>query len=161
MGSDKKSEALGMSYGKAANILRKNIIFHLMQKCREDKCFRCGKPISNIEDMSIEHKISWMKSNNPIDNFFSMDNIAFSHLNCNISANKDYTNSRLGLKGVTHVPNRESQKKYRANVYNPQTSKNVHVGYFATAEEAAEAYDKKALEILGDKAITNKGLGLI
>jgi hypothetical protein len=35
--------------------------------------------------MSIEHKESWMNSNTPIKKFFDLNNIAFSHKNCNYS----------------------------------------------------------------------------
>lgn len=34
---------LGISQGKARNILVKNIMFNLIQKCGLDICYRCGK----------------------------------------------------------------------------------------------------------------------
>jgi hypothetical protein len=39
--------------------------------------------------------------------------------------------------------------------------KKHHIGYFNTPEEAARAYDKKAIELHGEFALTNKMLGLI
>ena len=79
-----KSEQLGMPHGTAANILRKNILFTLLRKHKENICFQCGQEIETVDDLSIEHKIPYLHSNNPVELYFSMDNIAFSHLKCNI-----------------------------------------------------------------------------
>jgi hypothetical protein len=82
----KKDKQLGMSHGKATHQLRKMIIFNLVQRLGEDVCYRCGKKIENVDELSIEHKIDWLDSSNPVDLFFDLGNIAFSHLNCNVSA---------------------------------------------------------------------------
>jgi hypothetical protein len=82
----KKFEQLGEPIGTATNRLRKNIMFSLVQAMELDTCFRCGKKIENVENFSIEHKIAWMDSENPKELFFDLDNIAFSHLKCNIGA---------------------------------------------------------------------------
>ena len=78
-----KREALSMPFGTAQNRLRKAIMFQMIQKLGLDICFQCGKKIETIEELSIEHKISWLYSNNPKELFFDLDNIAFSHLKCN------------------------------------------------------------------------------
>ena len=39
--------------------------------------------------------------------------------------------------------------------------KTKHIGTFSTAIEAAEAYDKKSIELFGEFACTNKSMGLI
>jgi len=79
----RKSQELKMSFGKANAILRKSILFNLVQKCNLDICYRCNKKIENIRDLSIEHKIPWLDSKNPVELFFDLDNVAFSHLKCN------------------------------------------------------------------------------
>lgn len=78
----RKSDFLGMSYGKANQILRKRILFRLVQETGKDVCYRCGTRIDNIEDLSIEHKRDWLHVSS--DLFWDLDNIAFSHIHrCN------------------------------------------------------------------------------
>lgn len=85
-----RARQLGMSHGSACNKLRKQIMFRMMQKCGEDICFQCGEKIESVDTLSVEHKIPWMNSNDPVGLFFDTDNIAFSHLSCNCRAyNKD------------------------------------------------------------------------
>ena len=72
-----------MSFGKANAKLRKMILFDLVKECNKDICYRCKKRIDKIEDLSIEHKIAWLDSANPRELFFDLNNIAFSHLDCN------------------------------------------------------------------------------
>lgn len=81
-----KSDFLGMSYGKANHLLRKSILFHYIVKCGEDFCFRCNDKIVNIEELSIEHKKDWLNVSELL--FWDLDNITFSHLKCNINAQK-------------------------------------------------------------------------
>lgn len=58
-----------------------------------------------------------------------------------------------GFKGVYHDPNRASFKKYKATIC--KDGKNKTLGYFPSAEDAADAYDKAALELYGPTALTN------
>jgi hypothetical protein len=74
---------LGEPFSTACTKLRKIILFNLLIKYHENICFRCNKIIENIEDLSIEHKESWINSTNPKEKFYDLKNIAFSHLHCN------------------------------------------------------------------------------
>ena len=56
--------------------------------------------------------------------------------------------SRTGLKGVTYASG-----KYLARIVADNVR--IRIGLYATAEEAAIAYDKKALECYGEYARTN------
>ena len=80
------STLLGMPIGTAQNRLRKSLMFMLMQKAGLDTCFRCGIKIEAENQMSIDHKDGWQLSRNPAEEFFNLENIAFSHARCNFGA---------------------------------------------------------------------------
>jgi hypothetical protein len=160
-----KHEQLGMSYGKARNILNKNIMFSLMQKCKMDRCFQCGGKIKSVDDLSVEHKIPYLYSENPVELFFDLDNIAFSHISCNsASARYKYCpalESGVGTSGYRGVRlnSKEKSKKYSAKI--TINKKDIFIASGNDPRLLAELYDKKAIELLGDRAITNKKLGLL
>jgi hypothetical protein len=83
---EKKNKQLGMHYGTAAQRLRKMIMFAMVKDLGLDNCFQCGKPIETVEELSIEHKVPWLDSEDPKGLFFDLENVAFSHLSCNCSA---------------------------------------------------------------------------
>lgn len=85
---NKKTEQLGMPHGTANGILRKSIIFNLLCKLEENYCFQCSGMIETVDELSIEHKIPFLDSEDPQDLFFNLNNIAFSHLSCNIAARR-------------------------------------------------------------------------
>jgi hypothetical protein len=78
----RKSAFLGMPHGTAANRLRKMILFHLLEKRGENICFNCAERINTAAELSIEHKQPWEGVS--LELYWSMDNIAFSHLRCNL-----------------------------------------------------------------------------
>lgn len=82
----KKCDALGISYGAACNRLRKNLLFTLASRLGLLNCHRCGGMIETVAEFSIDHITAWENSGSPIDIFFDVENIAFSHLRCNIAA---------------------------------------------------------------------------
>lgn len=45
-----------------------------------------------------------------------------------------------------NYPSHPRQKPWRARIKDPMTGKDLHLGYFATEEAAARAYDEKAME---------------
>lgn len=96
MSNKKKSEQLGMSYGSAAHRLRKMLMFQMAQELKRDLCFQCGKRIEDVGDLSVEHKIPWLDSDDPIGLFFDLNNVAFSHLKCNIGAARQTEEAQHG-----------------------------------------------------------------
>jgi len=80
--NDRKAEQLGMPFGTASSRLRKKVLFSLVQRFGLDDCFKCGGKIATIDEFSIEHKRPWL--NVDPDLFWDLDNIAFSHLRCNV-----------------------------------------------------------------------------
>jgi len=95
-GNLNKRKQLKMPYGTACGRLRKKILFHLIKTHGYDSCYQCGKKIEKEEDLSIEHKKPWLNSENPHKLFFDINNIAFSHLNCNISNTRYYKKAEHG-----------------------------------------------------------------
>ncbi|AXQ67738.1 helix-turn-helix protein [Bacillus phage Kioshi] len=165
----KKSEQLGMPLGTASNRLRKSIMFSLVQEAKKDTCFQCKEKITDIANFSIEHMTPWLDSEDPTGNFFSLDNIAFSHTKCNYSAARQPTSVRrggealkkhigkLGLIGVYYDKRRSNP--YRARI--KKDGKEHLIGYFYTKEEAAREVDKALISAYGKDIDTNKSLGLI
>ena len=84
--NERKTELLGMPIGTATRRLRKNLLFRLVKQLGMDGCYQCGRPIEAVEDLSIEHKLPWQSAPDPVGAFFDLDNIAFSHISCNIAA---------------------------------------------------------------------------
>lgn len=81
--SSKKQQQLGMPIGTASNRLKKSIMFSLLKRLNENYCFKCGLEITSADTLSVEHKTDWLDSDTPIELFFDLDNIAFSHNACN------------------------------------------------------------------------------
>lgn len=86
MQNTKKNQQLGMSLGKANNILKKKLLFVLSQELHKNICYRCNNKIESVEDFSIEHIVAWLDSDDPLASFLDINNITFSHLRCNIVA---------------------------------------------------------------------------
>lgn len=86
MKTSKKKVQLGIDPGTASSVLKKMIMFDLIKRLNLNVCFQCGNIIDTVDELSIEHKIPWLDSDNPYELFFDLNNIAFSHLKCNTSA---------------------------------------------------------------------------
>lgn len=140
--------ALEDSIQTSRNKLQNLILFNLMEKTSMDLCFRCGQKIGSIEEMSIDHKIQWLNSNNPKELYYDLDNIAFSHSVCNSIANVD----REGYVGIS-----ETKGKWMTRI--SHNGKSIYIGTYKTPEEAAIAYDEAAIKYRGVNTITNRKLG--
>lgn len=76
---------------------------------------------------------------------------------CNGSQNN--ANRRLLKPGVSKY--KGVRKETHANTWNASIgyhSRRIHIGCFKTEEEAARAYDAKAIELYGEFAFTNSGV---
>jgi hypothetical protein len=57
-----KAAQLGMSWGAACNLLRKQVLFMLLERCGENVCFRCEQLIESADELTLEHKQPWLTS---------------------------------------------------------------------------------------------------
>jgi len=71
-------------------------------------------------------------------------------------ANKRCVLSKSGLKGVSWD---KGKRKWASKISKDYNS--IHIGHFNNKFDAAIAYDKKAVELFGEFAATNKELGLL
>lgn len=116
----KKREQLGMDDSTASHKLRKLILFSLVQQTGQDICFRCQTKIETVEELSIEHKVPWLDSSNPIRVFFDLNNIAFSHLRCNI-ANRRKPNKKYFTDEELKTANQSRWRNSKRKNYNSET----------------------------------------
>ena len=86
--NNKKREALGMNHATASNQLKKRIMFALLRQTDKDTCHQCSESIRTVEELSVEHVIPWLGTDDPKKLFFDLNNIAFSHLSCNSRASR-------------------------------------------------------------------------
>lgn len=77
-----EAKILGMSFGTACGRLRRLVMLHLLQRHGENVCFKCGKLILRVEELTLEHKQPWRAGGATL--FWDLDNIAFSHARCNL-----------------------------------------------------------------------------
>ena len=118
-----KAEVLGEPFGTASHKLRKSLLFDAIGRLGERNCYQCGNLIEKIEEFSIEHKQSWMRSGDPIGSFYSLENISYSHVRCNVAAahrpNKVYKSvaerSTSGTRKWRENPDNWGREKDRHN----------------------------------------------
>jgi len=122
---DRKSELLGMPVGTAQHRLRKMILFSLLVKHKENVCFRCGQVIDTVDDLSVEHMKPWASVDDP-NLFWNLDNIAFSHLQCNKPVNvgrgERCATSKLTEVDVIAIRNSDISVTKIAKTYNVDRS---------------------------------------
>ncbi len=118
-GNKRKDTLLGESHGAATHRLRKLLIFTYAKRCGDLDCFQCGKPIESIDALSIEHKKPWMQAEQPRMAFYDLDNIAFSHLRCNIGAATPVNKRHLTPEDRRQAKNK-SQRESKKRLYTPE-----------------------------------------
>jgi hypothetical protein len=97
MSNEQKAKLLGVPFGTATGRLRKNLLFSMAQRLGEDTCYRCKARIATVDEFSIEHKEAWASALDPQAKFYDLENIAFSHVSCNVGAgyrNRLYANEQ-------------------------------------------------------------------
>jgi hypothetical protein len=134
-GNKRKDELLGEPHGTANGKLRKSIIFWLVQETGKDICHRCGEKIETIEELSIEHKDNWMSAENPIESFYDLGNIAFSHLGCNVGAadrsNTDYAyGEKVGNAKLSNIEVINIKNDLKNNMSNQDIYKKYDIGKY-------------------------------
>lgn len=65
---------------------------------------------------------------------------------------RDNQTNKTGFMGVTF---KKRDRMYQARIRVPGLKEKVYCGSSKSAEEAARMYDKKAIELFGDSAVTN------
>jgi len=96
----KKKHQLGMSHGKARNILVKNILWNFLVESNKIFCVRCRKEMT-IDNFSIDHIIPWIDSDDPKGLYFDIKNIGFSHIKCNFSLRRNSSGEKHGRSKVS------------------------------------------------------------
>jgi len=96
------------------------------------------------EDRSKKNNLVGAKNGNKLD--CRLDNLVYRSRS--VASRKRKTSSKVGYTGVYKENNR-----YRAVI--SVNRKSIHIGMFATAEEAALAYNKKSRELYGDDGKIN------
>lgn len=121
--SQKKTQQLGMNPGTASYRLLKDLLFNFV---KDIPCHRCGSELDR-ESFSIEHKTPWLDSENPVELFFDLENISYSHKSCNSAARrttKKYFNDEeraeanaRSQRKIWHRLSKEEQKRIRREKY--------------------------------------------
>lgn len=122
--SEKKNKQLGINFSTAQNRLKKIILFKYIKLANENICSICNLPIEDENDLTIEHNIPWIDSEEPKKLFWDLDNISFAHSKCNSSIARRKTSLKHPSissykKGCRCDECKEIQKirmrKYRSN----------------------------------------------
>ncbi len=93
----KDTALLGESNSVVRNRLSRIIQFDMLQRFNLDTCYRCGRKIERVEELSVEHKQPWRSAADPKASFFDLDNVAWSHRRCNSrAANHEKTHCKRG-----------------------------------------------------------------
>lgn len=85
-GNFAKAKFLGIKYPAAQGRLRKQVLLNLLQRLGENFCFRCGGEITTVRELSMDHKEYWLYID--VKLFWDLNNIAFSHLKCNVGVQR-------------------------------------------------------------------------
>lgn len=133
---EEKQKQLGMNPSTASAKLLKDILFDFVIKAGH-VCYKCKGKLTR-ETFSVEHIEPWLHSEDPIGLFFSLDNIAFSHLDCNISR------ARKRKSIAVHGTNAKYQNGCRCKDCTAAMTARVRKSY--TTEKCRVKYQKEKLK---------------
>lgn len=102
-----KKEQLGMDPGTASHRLLKDLLWKFVVETGNDFCHQCGAKMCR-DSFSVEHITPWLHSESPLELFFDLNNISFSHKSCNYAAAR---------KQVSPIPKEERGKIYSRRKY--------------------------------------------
>lgn len=88
--NNRLKDILGETISNATYKLRKILLFEFAKRLDLHHCFRCGEPIDNIDEFTVDHVLSW-RLHKSRELFYDIDNIKFSHFKCNCA---NYTKSK-------------------------------------------------------------------
>jgi len=128
--TDKKEAQLGMPFGTASHRLRKKMTLYLLTKLNENTCYRCLQPITDANDLSMDHKQNWLNVNT--DLFWDTDNIAFSHKSCNYKHESNKRVKRI-ISGKLYCKQCNTYKYVSKFNKNKRTT----LGYASTCRECS------------------------
>ena len=89
-----KARQLGCAVSTASAKLYRSVLFALVKRLGEDKCWRCGKAIETAGEFSLDHKKPWLHGSVAL--FWDVGNISFSHRRCNSGARRSRTRRWIG-----------------------------------------------------------------
>lgn len=138
--NEKKDKKLGMYLGTAYHKLRKALLFDLVRRLKLDVCYRCSSPVNEIDNFSIDHKKAWLNSEDPVGLFFDLENIAFSHLSCNIKAKVTVKKSKEGEYWCSRCKSSLRLEKFYT------LSRAIHGTCIECAKRDAREYKRKKKE---------------
>lgn len=88
-------EKTGISKSKARRQLVTRILYdYFSDKLGRVFCFRCACSIDKEEEFHLDHIDGYLDSDDPLQKYLDIDNIAASHPYCNIAAGQRLTDEK-------------------------------------------------------------------
>lgn len=109
--STKKSQLLGMSFHTARGRLERDLLFKFATQLGHT-CFRCQQPMLR-DNFSVDHKHNWSVAASPVQAYFDLENIAFSHIHCNAANHSNRKYFSYEEKRLAQSQNNKNYKQRR------------------------------------------------
>ncbi|WNL50867.1 HNH endonuclease [Xanthomonas phage Murka] len=122
-----KGELLGMSFGTARARLDRDLLFKFAVSLGH-VCHRCGKDLDR-DSFSVDHVTNWSVSSDPFNSFFDLDNIAFSHFECNsgFRSNTGIAHGKGGYEGGCRCDTCRAAKRAARSDYSKQARRDRYL----------------------------------